>query len=83
MVEYIKDFNQPITFPIRAAMVKESWGVLKRLLDMSRGHSLTIWSTSDYVNVDDLVYLRKNSDKSKVFYDLPKQLMDEFLDKID
>ena len=83
MIEYCKDIKQPITFPVRAAMVKASWGHLSHLLNQSRSYSLTIWSSkNDDVDPDDMVFVRKNSEISRIYYDLPEQLMREFLKRL-
>ena len=83
MADYIRDLNQPITLPIRAAFVRRSWEALSGLLAESRSYSLTIWSgSSDLVNPDDLVYVRENADPDKIYYDLPDWLMDAFLDRL-
>ena len=83
MLQYAEDLEQPVTYPIRAAMLKESWPVLKYLLEQSRSYTLTVWSsTSDEVAADDLVYVRMDSEVDRIFYDLPEPLMNEFLQKL-
>jgi hypothetical protein len=83
MLAYVTDVVQPITYPIRAAMVARSWPQLRRLLDASRQSTITVWSgSSDNVDVDGLVRMRNESEPHRVFYDLPEELMNEFLDKI-
>ena len=84
MLEYVTDLPQPVTYPIRAAMVAKSWPQpLKKLLDASRAATLTVWSGSnDDVDVDGLVRLRTESEEHRVYYDLPDALMEEFLAKL-
>jgi hypothetical protein len=82
MLTYTADLEQPITFPIKASLARRSWDNLKRLLDVSRAHSITIWSGSNPVDPDDLVYIRENSDIERVYYDLPDWMMDRFLDRL-
>jgi hypothetical protein len=83
MSAYAKNLKQPITYPVRAIMVKDSWESLKGLLDESRSYTLTIWSGSDdEVDADDLVYVRQSYDIDRIYYDLPDSLMQEFLDRL-
>ncbi|CAH1793756.1 unnamed protein product, partial [Owenia fusiformis] len=83
MADYAKEFKQPITFPIRASLVKASWENLSYLLDQSRSYTLTIWSSkNDNVNSDDMVYVRNNYDIDRIYYDLPEPLLSDFLRKI-
>lgn len=83
MRDYCKDIVQPVTFPVRAAMVKQSWLVLKSLLDDSLSYTLTIWSAkTDDVDADDMVFVRKNYAIDRIYYDLPEPLMSEFLSRI-
>ncbi|ELT90991.1 hypothetical protein CAPTEDRAFT_222574 [Capitella teleta] len=83
MSDYAKQLKQPITYPVRAAMIRDSWDLFKNLLDESLSYTLTIWSgANDQVDVDDLVYVRQNYDIDRIYYDLPEPLMQEFMDKI-
>ena len=83
MADYAHELEQPITFPVRAAMIKESWNHFKDLLEESRSYTLTIWSgKNDNVNPDDLVYVRQNYDIDRIFYDLPDPLMNDFLERL-
>ena len=83
MATYARDLQQPITYPVRARFVKDSWTNLKSLLDESRGYTLSIWSgSSDIVDPDDLVFVRQNAEADRVYYDLPEWLMNAFLDRL-
>ena len=82
MLAYTSDLDQPITFPIKAILARRSWDNLIALLDASRAHTITIWSGSDLVDPDDLVYLRQNSEIDRVYYDLPDWMMALFLDRL-
>ncbi|XP_064639693.1 protein FAM151A-like isoform X2 [Lineus longissimus] len=83
MLELIKDVEQPVTFPVRAAMVKKSWPILKNLVEKSIAYTLSIWSsTADIVDSDDMVHVRNNIAKEKVYYDLPEPLNNAFMNKI-
>jgi len=82
MLDFVSTLQQPITFPIRASLAKRSWSDLRDLLSASRAHSLTIWSGSDLVDPDDLVYIRQNSEPDRIYYDLPSWLMELFLERL-
>ena len=76
MLAYVKDLDQPITFPLRASMVRQSWDALVPMLQASRAYSFTIWtSSSDDVDPEDMVFVRDNSDKAQVYFDLPQELL--------
>ena len=78
-IEYTRDLQQPITFAIRAAMLRKSWDVLQGLLNESRRFTLTVWSAkTDIVDPDELVYVWKTSEIDRVYYDLPETLMAHF-----
>ena len=83
MLQYCEDLEQPVTYPVRAAMLKDSWPVLKYLLEQSRAYTLTVWSSkSDEVKAEDLVYVRIDSEVDRIFYDLPEPLMNDFLQQL-
>ena len=83
VADYVRELDQPITFPVRAAMIRESWNHFKDLLEESRGYTLTIWSgKNDIVNPDDLVYVRQSYDIDRIFYNLPDPLMNDFLKRL-
>ena len=69
----LSDITQPVTFPVRANLVRKSWKQILWLLSLSQNYSLTIWSAvHDTPNMKDLVALRNAVlDKSRIFYDLP------------
>lgn len=73
MGKLASQISQPITFLIRAVLVKRSREQIHWLLDLSETFTITIWSSvSDKVNVKDLVRLRGSVlDKRRIFYDLP------------
>ena len=73
MGKLVSHISQPITFPIRAVLVKRSWEQIHWLLDLSETFTLTIWSsTNDKLDVQDLVALRGSvPDKRRIYYDLP------------
>ena len=79
-LEFSRDLKQPITFPVRAALVRRSWDALKTLLDKSSSYSLTIWTgKKDKLDPADMVFVRKNSNVDQIYYDLPDPLFSDFL----
>ncbi|XP_073511129.1 protein FAM151B isoform X2 [Phyllobates terribilis] len=71
MEKICKGLSQPVTFPVRAVLVRQSWPQLQWLLQTSDRYSLTVWSGKDDIYpVEDLLYIREHSRKDRVFYDL-------------
>ncbi|XP_069818961.1 protein FAM151B [Dendropsophus ebraccatus] len=71
MENICKNLNQPVTFPVRAALVRQSWPQLQWLLQSSDRYSLTIWSGKDDIYpTEDLLYAREHSGKDRIFYDV-------------
>lgn len=85
MGKLVVDVSQPITFPVRASLVKRSLPQLLWLLDISRNFTLTVWSSEkDTVDVKDLVELRRSVyNKKNVYYDLPQSQADAFAKALD
>ncbi|KAL3862406.1 hypothetical protein ACJMK2_008375 [Sinanodonta woodiana] len=76
--ELCKGFQEPVIVPVRAAHVKSSWGNFDWLLQQSDKYSLKIWSTTqDDVNKDDMYSIYQMSEKHRVYFDLPDELMPE------
>ncbi|XP_031553916.1 protein FAM151A-like [Actinia tenebrosa] len=75
MGQHVSSISQPVTFPVRAALIKRSLPQLLWLLDLSRNLTLTVWSSeSDDYDTRDLLELRfKVYDKKNVYYDLPEK----------
>ena len=73
MGKLVTQISQPITFPIRASLVKKSWKQIQWLLDLSETFTVTIWSSErDSLEVQDLVFLRDSiTDRRAIYYDLP------------
>lgn len=71
MEEVCRLLKQPITFPVRAALLPQSYAQLSWLLQQSDRYSLTVWTgQSDELAVEDLLPYRQNIDKSRIYYDL-------------
>jgi hypothetical protein len=73
-----KGVTQPVTFPVRAAMVAKSGTTLASLMDIPNS-TFTVWSAeTDTVNV---TMLRKvildTLGRDRVFVDVPKPLSDQ------
>ncbi|XP_042305561.1 protein FAM151B isoform X2 [Sceloporus undulatus] len=71
MAAICTDLTQPITFPVRAALVRQSISELQWLLQQSNRYTLTIWTGKhDDYSVEDLLVIRDSFDKCRVFYDI-------------
>nr|XP_048311865.1 protein FAM151B isoform X2 [Myodes glareolus] len=63
--------TQPVTFPVRAALVRQSCCQLLWLLKKSNRYSLTVWTgKDDNYSTEDLLYIRDYFNKTQVFYDI-------------
>ncbi|XP_023418319.1 protein FAM151A [Cavia porcellus] len=70
---------QKVTFPVRAVMVRRAWPHFSWLLDQSDRYTLTLWQgTTDPVSVDDLLYIRDNTEAHRVYYDLFEPVLSQF-----
>ncbi|NXY33561.1 F151B protein, partial [Pomatorhinus ruficollis] len=71
--------SQPVTFAVRAALVPGSIPQLQWLLQQSHRYSLTVWTgKEDMHSVEDLLLIRENFDKSRVYYDIFEPQNSEF-----
>ncbi|NXL74664.1 F151B protein, partial [Leptocoma aspasia] len=71
--------SQPVTFAVRAALVPGSIPQLQWLLQQSHRYSLTVWTgKEDMYSVEDLLLIRENFDKSRVYYDIFEPQNSEF-----
>ncbi|NXH05102.1 F151B protein, partial [Loxia leucoptera] len=70
---------QPVTFAVRAALVPGSVPQLQWLLQQCHRFSLTVWTgKEDVYSVEDLLLIRENFDKSRVYYDIFEPQNSEF-----
>ncbi|NXA32003.1 F151B protein, partial [Eudromia elegans] len=77
MAQMCSTLSQPVTFPVRAALVRQSLSELCWLLQQS--DSLTIWTgKQDEYSVEDLLHIREHFDKSRVYYDILEPQNSEF-----
>lgn len=79
MAQICSTLSQPVTFPVRAALVRQSIPELCWLIQQSDRYSLTVWTgKEDVYSVEDLLYIRENFDKSRVYYDILEPQNSEF-----
>lgn len=78
MEEICRTLKHPVTFPVRAALLPQSFSQLSWLLQRSDRYTLTVWTgPSDEVTRQDLLPYRKAFDVSRIYYDLPDSLRTE------
>ncbi|XP_030917783.1 protein FAM151B [Geospiza fortis] len=71
--------SQPVTFAVRAALVPSSLPQLQWLAFSGHRYSLTVWTgKADLYSVEDLLLIRENFDKSRVYYDIFEPQNSEF-----
>ncbi|NXX37755.1 F151B protein, partial [Tricholaema leucomelas] len=71
MAQICSMLSQHVTFPVRAALVPQSVAELCWLMQQSERYSLTVWTgREDVYSVEDLLYIRENFSKSRVYYDI-------------
>ncbi|NWX34101.1 F151B protein, partial [Notiomystis cincta] len=71
--------SQPVTFAVRAALLPGSIPQLQWLLQQCHRYSLTVWTgKEDMYSVEDLLLIRENFDKSRVYYDIFEPQNSEF-----
>ncbi|NWX82826.1 F151B protein, partial [Nothoprocta pentlandii] len=79
MAQICSTLSQPVTFPVRAALVPQSLSELCWLLQQSDRYSLTVWTgKQDEYSVEDLLHIREHFDKSRVYYDILEPQNSEF-----
>ncbi|KAM4745041.1 protein FAM151B [Anableps anableps] len=78
MEEKCRDLKHPVTFPVRAALLAQSFSQLSWLLQQSDRYTLTVWTGQyDEFALQDLELYRKDFDVSRIYYDLPNSLKAE------
>ncbi|NWS75580.1 F151B protein, partial [Crotophaga sulcirostris] len=79
MAQICSTLTQRVTFPVRAALVRQSVSELCWLMQQSDRYSLTVWTgKEDVYSVEDLLYIRENFDRSRVYYDILEPQKSEF-----
>ncbi|XP_040010103.1 protein FAM151B isoform X1 [Xiphias gladius] len=72
MEEICKTLKNPVTFPVRAALLAQSFSQLTWLLQQSDRYTLTVWTgQNDTFIPEDLLPYKKEIDISRIYYDLP------------
>ncbi len=72
MMTFAKTFQQPISLQIPASHVRSLWQPVMSLLDSTLCASVTIVSQNNIINVDDMKYIRENSENHRIFYNIPE-----------
>ncbi|XP_056602392.1 protein FAM151B [Triplophysa dalaica] len=79
MENLCRSLKQPVTFPVRAALLPVSFSQFQWLLEQSKRYSLTVWTGRDDVfKVEDLLPYRQNFSKTRIYYDLLESQMIQF-----
>ncbi|NXY10560.1 F151B protein, partial [Pteruthius melanotis] len=79
MSQLCQPLSQRVSFAVRAVLVPGSVPQLRWLLQQSHRYSLTVWTgKEDTYSVEDLLFIRENFDKSRVYYDIFEPQNSEF-----
>uniref|UniRef100_A0A671KHC5 Protein FAM151B-like n=1 Tax=Sinocyclocheilus anshuiensis TaxID=1608454 RepID=A0A671KHC5_9TELE len=79
MEELCRPLKQPVTFPVRAALLPVSFPQFQWLLKQSDRYSLTVWTGKhDVLKVEDLLLYRQNFSKTRIYYDLLESQIKQF-----
>ncbi|XP_041133283.1 protein FAM151A-like [Polyodon spathula] len=79
MYELLKNVTQKVTFPIQAVMGKNAWPHLKWLLEQSPRYNLMLWQEKDDpITVEDLLFIRDNSQPDQIYYDIYDPVLSAF-----
>ncbi|XP_062843358.1 protein FAM151A [Trichomycterus rosablanca] len=78
MYDMVRHLPQKITFPVLAVMAKKGWPHLSWLLSQSSRFSLTLWQGSENPTVDDLLFVRDNSNPQRIYYDISEPVLSQF-----
>ena len=76
--EYAQQLRFPVTFAVHARKAEDSWELIEKTLALSRGFTVTLWAEdSDSIDLANLTYIRRNSEKSKIFYEMKDSIRKE------
>ncbi|XP_067310193.1 protein FAM151A [Pseudorasbora parva] len=78
MYTAVRHLPQKITFPVHALMVKNGWPHLSWLLSQSSRFSLTLWQGKENPTVNDLLFIRDNSNPQRIYYDIYEPVLSQF-----
>ncbi|KAI1883105.1 hypothetical protein AGOR_G00241810 [Albula goreensis] len=78
MYQLIQHVPQRVTFPVLAVMAKQSWPHFSWLLSQSSRFSLTLWQGKENPSVNDLLFIRDNSNPERIYYDIYEPVLSQF-----
>ncbi|XP_043114690.1 protein FAM151A [Puntigrus tetrazona] len=78
MYSIVRYLPQKITFPVHALMAKNGWPHLSWLLSQSSRFSLTLWQGKENPTVNDLLFVRDNSNPMRIYYDIYEPVLSQF-----
>ncbi|KAK2868223.1 hypothetical protein Q7C36_000094 [Tachysurus vachellii] len=78
MYTTVKHLPQRITFPVLAVMVRNGWPHLSWLLSQSSRFSLTLWQGQENPTVNDLLFVRDNTNPQRIYYDIYEPVLSQF-----
>ncbi|XP_076838310.1 protein FAM151A [Brachyhypopomus gauderio] len=78
MYNHVRHLPQKVTFPVLAVMVKNGWPHLSWLLRQSPRFSLTLWQGEENPTVNDLLFIRDNSNPQRIYYDIYEPVLSQF-----
>ncbi|XP_051554381.1 protein FAM151A [Myxocyprinus asiaticus] len=78
MYSTIRHLPQKITFPVHALMAKNGWPHLSWLLSHSSRFSLTLWQGKENPTLNDLLFIRDNSNPQRIYYDIYEPVLSQF-----
>ncbi|KAM6944644.1 protein FAM151B [Lycodopsis pacificus] len=71
MEEICRGLKNPVTFPVRAALLAQSFAQLSWLLQQSDRYTLTVWTgQNDEFTLQDLLPYKEEVDIRRIYYDL-------------
>ncbi|XP_047662560.1 protein FAM151A isoform X2 [Tachysurus fulvidraco] len=78
MYTTVKHLPQRITFPVLAVMVRNGWPHLSWLLSQCSRFSLTLWQGQANPTVNDLLFVRDNTNPQRIYYDIYEPVLSQF-----
>ncbi|KAM9349996.1 protein FAM151A [Symphorus nematophorus] len=82
MYNMIKDVPQKVTFPVHALLVRRGWQHISWLLSRSPRFTLTLWQGSPDPTLDDLLFVRDNTNPARVYYDIYEPTLSAFKEAV-
>lgn len=78
MLALTRTLNQSVTFPIRASLLRTSWGELERLTapDTPHAHSISVWTGAEGVPASDIQWMKQTTNIT--MYDIEKGSREEW-----